>query len=365
MNLGDEAILAVILRELRQRLPATFTVFSRNPRDTLARHGVERAVAVRQLSRVELSAEVGRLDLLITGGGGILFDGDAATFLRPAEAALAQGVPTMTWAVGAGPLTGAEERECVRRTLERMDLVTVRDTASRLLLEETGVHREIHLTADPGLLLEPEPFTGAMLAREGLGEDMRLIGLSVREVGPAAPDLGGHPYHQLLADAVDFLTERTGAVVVFIPMEDADFVEAHRVAAYVRNARRVRLLTGDYSPGQIRGLMAHLDFAIGMRLHFLIFAARAGVPLVALPYGTKVSQFIEELELTRLRLQSTTPGQLLATVDRAWDERDVARERHQARTRGLAERARQTIELTLQLLHVPRVQRAEEGLQHA
>ena len=51
MNLGDEAILAGIVSQLRESLPVEITVFSRNPEDTLRRHDIERAIPVRELNR--------------------------------------------------------------------------------------------------------------------------------------------------------------------------------------------------------------------------------------------------------------------------------------------------------------------------
>src|SRR5690606_1219660 len=82
MNLGDEAILDGILRQLRHSLSAEVTVFSRNPSDTLSRHKVERAVPVRDMTRQEVTREIARLDLFVLGGGGILYDRDVDTYLR-------------------------------------------------------------------------------------------------------------------------------------------------------------------------------------------------------------------------------------------------------------------------------------------
>src|SRR5581483_12139456 len=87
-NLGDEAILDGIVTQLRASVPVEITVFSRSPEDTLERHKVERAVPVRSLTRKEITPEIARLDLLILGGGGILFDGEAQVFMR--EVFLAQ-----------------------------------------------------------------------------------------------------------------------------------------------------------------------------------------------------------------------------------------------------------------------------------
>ena len=67
LNLGDEAILQSIIKQLRDSLPVEIVVFSRDANDTLARHAVDRAVAVRDLSRDEVRPEVRSLDLLILG----------------------------------------------------------------------------------------------------------------------------------------------------------------------------------------------------------------------------------------------------------------------------------------------------------
>src|SRR5687767_9806041 len=104
LNLGDEAILHGILNQLRASLPVEVTVFSRNADDTLTRHGVDRAIPTRDLSRDEVLPEVERLDALIVGGGGILFDAEVAQFLREAVLAQEKGIPVFIYAVSAGPL---------------------------------------------------------------------------------------------------------------------------------------------------------------------------------------------------------------------------------------------------------------------
>src|SRR3954465_10414643 len=127
MNLGDEAILQSILEQLRREMPGCeITVFLRDGDDTKRRHKVERAVPVRKLSRAEVVLEVERLDLLLFGGGGILYDADARTYLREVLVAKEHGVPVMLFAVGAGPLSDPIVQRQVRDALEGVAAVTVR-----------------------------------------------------------------------------------------------------------------------------------------------------------------------------------------------------------------------------------------------
>src|SRR5882724_6973967 len=122
LNLGDEAILQSIVTQLRRDLPQVeITVFSRDAEDTKRRHGVERAVPVRKLSRAEVLPEIERLDLLIIGGGGILYDADARTYLREVALAKEKHVPVMVYAIGAGPLDDPSVQKEVADCLENVD----------------------------------------------------------------------------------------------------------------------------------------------------------------------------------------------------------------------------------------------------
>jgi polysaccharide pyruvyl transferase CsaB len=349
LNLGDEAILQSIVTQLRRDLPVEITVFSRDAEDTKRRHGVERSVPVRKLSRSEVTPEIERLDLLILGGGGILYDADARTYLREVSIAREKGVPVMLYAIGAGPLSHAAATAAVREELEHVEAITVRERAAQRVLEEAGVHREITVTADPALLLKPEALPRGLLKREGL-HGRHLIGMSVREPGVAAPDLNQDVYHALLANAADFMVDRYDADVLFVPMERLDTPHSHAVIAKMLRAQRAAVLKGEFSSGQVLSLMARFDFAVGMRLHFLIFAALAGTPFVALPYAGKVGGFLEDLGLPSPPLTLVNEGRLMAHIDESWDRRRTTRAKLEKAVPPLQERAQETHRLLVDLL---------------
>jgi polysaccharide pyruvyl transferase CsaB len=352
MNLGDEAILEGILSQLRATVPADVTVFSRNCEDTLVTHAVERAISPRSLTRREMIPEIQRLDLLILGGGGILYDGDAEVYLREVTIANDLGVPVMLYAISAGPLVTQASRQAVQRALSVTPppVITVRDRMGYRLLEDVGIPNEIHLTADPAFLLEPDELSIDALKAEGVDFDRHLIGFSVREPGPAAPDIEPAKYYALLANAADFLVEREDTNVVFVPMEKTDVQHSHAVVAQMQNAERAEILRRRYSPRQVLDLMGRFDFAVGMRLHFLIFAALRGTPFAALPYASKVTGLLEDLEIENSPLGSIGIGQLIARIDRSWDTRDELREKIRQRLPGMKARAMRTNELLVEIL---------------
>jgi polysaccharide pyruvyl transferase WcaK-like protein len=114
--------------------------------------------------------------------------------------------------------------------------------------------------------------------------------------------------------------------------------------------QRASVLKGEYSSGQILSMMGRFQFAVGMRLHFLIFAALAGTPFVALPYAGKVSGFLEDLKLPAPPLNLVNPGRLIAHLDESWDKRRSLKAQLAKTVPVLQERSRQTMKIAAQLL---------------
>jgi polysaccharide pyruvyl transferase CsaB len=352
LNLGDEAILQAMIAQLRAELPVEITVFTRDAEDTRRRHGVDRAIAARTLSREEIMPEIARLDLFILGGGGILYDADARIYLRETALAQERGIPVMLYAIGAGPLTDNVAQNAVRDCLNRCRMITVRERNARKVLEEAGVDQDVVVTADPALLLEPEPLPEGTLEQEGVAVPHPVIGMSVREPGVAAPDIDERVYHTLLANAADFMVDRFDASIVFVPMERSvlDTQHSHAVIAQMLRAERASVLKNKYTSGQMLSLMGHFSFALGMRLHFLVFAALQNVPFVALPYASKVSGFLEDLQVSAPPLRLVNAGRLIAHLDQCWDERDAMRARVKETLPVLKARARETHRIAARLL---------------
>ena len=352
LNMGDEAILECIIEQLRGSVPVNITIFSRDPGDTVRRYPFLRAVPVRDMTKSEAAEEIRGLDLFLLGGGGILFDQEAKTFLREVVVAHELEVPVMIYAVSAGPLRDRSTQNMVRDALNRAAVVTVRERGAKRILEEAGVEKEIVVTADPALLLTPQTVDGGMLMEEHMSGKHILVGMSVREPGPAAPDMDPDFYHSLLANAADFIIDRFDANIVFVPMERGkqDMQHSHAVISKTLRPQRCSVLREEYTPGQLLEIMQHFDFAVGMRLHFLIFSALQGVPFLGLPYSSKVLNFLKDLQMETPPLNLVNAGRLIAYIDHFWDTKEELRNHIRGMIPEIKKRALMTNEITVRLL---------------
>jgi polysaccharide pyruvyl transferase CsaB len=342
-NLGDEAILQGIISEIRSAFNAEITVFSRDPKDTAKRHRIERVVGIRKLNREQAASEISKLDLLVLGGGGILYDADVKTYLREPFIAIEQKKPVMVYAISAGPLHDPVMQGLVKDCLNEVDIITVRDHHSRRVLEDAGVRQKIHTNADPALLLESSAISKDVFIREGINLERPLVGISVREPGVAAPDIKEDIYHQILANTADYIIDRFKADVLFIPMERnvLDLQHSHAVISLMHHPQNASVLRGNYTSGELLSVISHLKFAVGMRLHFLIFSALSHVPFVGLSYSPKVNGFLEELRLDMPPLNLVNAGRLIAHIDRAWDNRSFVVRKIKKYMPQLKERSKQ------------------------
>lgn len=341
-NLGDEAILAALLQEIKARHPEwTPVVLSHQPSVTETTYGVP---ACARDSLLSLWEEMGRADLLLSGGGGLLQNVTSqlslAYYLGILELARRRGTPYVILGQGLGPLWGPGVGPMVRRYLDRAEAVVLRDPESVRLAQSLGVKREL-LTeaADLALLLEPAPPTVAASLLQALRLDAQaplcafvLRGWHGREPWEAA------------AETCDYLQEQLGLRCVLLPFQPEDRALAWRVSSTAMTAPPV--LEAPLAPAEMLSLFGKLGLVVTMRLHGLIFAAAHGVPALGLSYDPKVTAFARQAEQRILPLESLSALTLRVAVEDLWRDREAGAAARQA----AKSRLRQAAQLNLQVL---------------
>jgi polysaccharide pyruvyl transferase CsaB len=303
-NVGDEAILHGIARAVRAHAEGyPLTAFSASPSHTAATAPVKATRRSLPLRGSQLFVEIATLAVYrfyVLGGGGLLKDmggrsGNCHRWLWPVRAAQLAGKTTMTYAIGAEMIEFEASKRIIRSTLDRCELVTVRDPASSRLLKDIGVRANIVVTADPAVLLQrddaprvtvdhPEPMLAVTLRH--------WFTSSYHVDNPGLVDR----LHGEVARALDRLVAEFNARVLFVPFRedpiDDDRVICGDVAALMRFRERATI-TSVPSPEQAAEHFRAASFAIGMRLHSTILAAAAATPFVAIGYMPKVRDFLQ------------------------------------------------------------------------
>jgi polysaccharide pyruvyl transferase CsaB len=351
-NIGDEAILAAMLQELRaQRSDLTFTVTSWDPEKT-SRELQVKAIFYNDI-RGLLDAG-SQADLVILGGGGIFHDYwglDPDSYLRrgywdisffgslPLLARLLD-IPCMIYAVGVGPLNSDLAREHTRLAFERCQVATLRDPESLAELRQTGLALEgaesprVEILPDPvySFPLSEEQQAGAVdfLRQRGIPDSAQLLGISLRYW-----DLEGplEAWLECIAAGVrDFLDRTPHAQALLIPFQVTqstphtnDALVLQRLAGLVDRPGRVHWIETPLSPGLAQGLIKRCRVLLGMRLHSVIMALNAGTPVVALAYAPKVSSAMKQSGQEAFCFTSllTPAGELSARLLTAWGRKEA------------------------------------------
>ncbi|MBV9648159.1 MAG: polysaccharide pyruvyl transferase CsaB [Candidatus Eremiobacteraeota bacterium] len=286
-NLGDEALLSVIVSELRTRYPyVEIEVLSARPQLTAQTTGTH--ATPRGDVRAVLRA-IRRADIVLSGGGGLF---QTATSLRSllyyasiVRRAAAAGKTTLIFAQSIGPLDFLG-RQVVRESVRGVAAATLRDERSCTLLRSLAPSLQIQRTADPVFLLDAADDDDDLSAL-GLGaESDPLVLVSVR------PWRNSTQARERVTAAVDRLAAK-GAHVGFVPLGGPADAEACTIV--MRECRsRPTLLPLDDVASAAR-VFRRAQLVIGMRLHALIFAVRFGVPFLALAYDPKVSALCDDI----------------------------------------------------------------------
>jgi polysaccharide pyruvyl transferase CsaB len=246
-NLGDE-LLAGVAARIVQAVPATVQVLTPQLRRPL-----------------RLWTAIFSCDGIVFGGGSLFQDitGRGFTVLYYVGIALlglCLRKKIFFIGHGMGPIKRPLNRLLLRYVLQRAEFISLRNRESFAFVQALGISRAI-LTND---LIFAE-----MLPKIKKKQTKKIkIVLSFRS---------GVPVNQLIA----FCAQLHEHDLVVVPLQQrADELLSQQFKKYARVV--------DYDPEKIIREIATADFAVGMRLHFLILAASYAVPFIGIAYDPKV-----------------------------------------------------------------------------
>lgn len=279
-NLGDDALLEVLLQQLPQGwLPLITAHDQALVRRRFAEQCPQLQTVDRRSPRAVLAALSG-CQALVLGGGSLLQDATSfRSLLYYAALILAarrRGLPVLLWGQGLGPLRRRRSRLLARWLLALVNGISWRDAASDRLAAGWGIHGS--QGSDPVWGLPPQDW-------QGRGGPIVLCWRPVTELDESG--------WRLLLTALEQLAERTDRPVHWLPFhqhQDSGLLADLQRRGLLGQALAQRSVVVEAAtPEQAMEHFRSASLVLAMRLHGLILAALAGSPCAALSYDPKVA----------------------------------------------------------------------------
>lgn len=359
-NLGDDATLNVVMRNIKQRWPLTaITAFSINPEDTEKRHGIPsypistkiwafgykpattkatlketvkilaskyrflfrllkaaNALLIRlpkvffhELSFLAASFRIIKtFDLLIIGGGGQLTEWGGPwafpyTISKWVLLAKVAHVRCVFLNVGAGPLTHPLSKFFVKHALFAADYVSFRDDQSRTLAHAIGFTGESQVFPDSAYSLDVRELCISSLERR------RQLTVGVAPMPYCDPRVDPAEKNQIVYDDymgrfaifASWLARHSYSLALFGTDIGVDLLAIEDLRTALQNRHGVT--TSPYDPvnsiQELLSKMVAMDYVVTCRFHGVVFAHLLNKPILAISHHPKVTNLMNDLGLSQ------------------------------------------------------------------
>lgn len=289
-NLGDEAILSVIRKNLEKSTQNTqiYVLKNKNP--------------------VEISRALCGAECFIFGGGSLLQNAtsNASLFYYLAIIHMANLLckRKIMLANGIGPIVGGRS---ARKLLEKMmasaintfDFISVRDTNSQKTLEKFLPNRKINIIPDPALLCEKDEENMPKIAEKSLKNTEKTTKNEKKSASFVyIPCANGLKKSRISAQTVAISLAKIGkahglppVVAVLNAREDLEFAsEVTRLLGGVK-------IVCPKTPNELYKIFLGAEFVISQRYHGSLFAAVCGLPVLCVSSDPKMHAFCKDFGL--------------------------------------------------------------------
>ena len=346
VNLGDDAIFSALLNIIRNKVSKNANIFvlADNDKVIKANYNIADAVRIFDFYKVSNLKKIIRFlkksDLVIYGGGDLIGGNiKSMSFLAMAKIL---GLPVMCCSVGVIPIRSKLKRFFTRIVLNHVDLITVRDQESEQRLHKLGVIKpQIMVTSDLAFSLSPNLSQNKLLQNinKKVDHSKIKIGINIRPFDPMYSSYRIWTEDKLIKfipRVCDYMIEKYKASVLFIPMVikkrtkdyhkhlECDDELFEKIIEKMKNKSSAILIDEDCTSQDLMGVLSQMQLVIAARLHVLLLASAAKVPVVALEYAPKIKSFMKLINRSRfsIDIDKLSEKNLIDVIDRAMKEKD-------------------------------------------
>ena len=348
-NSGDDLLLKSIVGDLRRRQEdLSITVLSERPKETRQQYGVN---AIYRFNFFAIWRLLRRTRLLLTGGGTLIQDLTSTKsliyYLWIIRTAHRLGVKNMLYANGIGPINKASNVKRIRKVLETVELITLREQTANTLLENLNIKcPKVVVTADPVFSLPTPDYELAQ-------EELQNLGISPGEflcVSLRAWKTNPPGFEQQIASFCDYVYEKFDLKILFVPMQPPEDTEVSKKAIALMKHPAI-FMESTQNMDSLRGIVGLSALTLAMRLHSLIYAITNGVPVIGLVYDPKVEWLMKAIEQPfYTAVEDTNADELIEFADRIQEDYESIAEHVREAGLKAQELARQNADLCMELL---------------
>ncbi|AIU69535.1 hypothetical protein TEU_03775 [Thermococcus eurythermalis] len=308
-NLGDEAMLLILLRYLHKLNVNSVYIPTKNPSfiSVTYKHKYPSIFPIYFLDVIRILLSFLCADTIIIGGGSIYSqESGIGTVFSSILGFLARTLfkKRLIFAgIGYSKSTKRFVKEISKLPLSVADIISVRDYQSLNNILSLGVKPDrVMITKDitlfPFLLPASPQYGREILIHEGVpvNYEVTLVGISVRYTDSK---VANEKVVRVLPEVIKWIVDNANAYIIFLPfgpayvsrVSDSEF--AMRIISQLPERYKQRCKVISYYPPSIMlSIIKHLDVIIGMRYHALVFAYKVGVPYVGISYDEKCTNFL-------------------------------------------------------------------------
>jgi colanic acid/amylovoran biosynthesis protein len=251
------------------------------------------------------------------------------------------GKPVVKYTSDLGPFNSKWNRVFAKLYLTHfIDLILVRDDASRQCVEDLGVRKSILTVPDTAFLL-PSVESYQSKYYETVLKESSLIGISVSyQARNRAHDPTS--YLEIMAQFTDYLIKHHGAHVVLIPNELSDGVNddmktAEEICAKVADEGCKVLYTNNMLAQEIKGVIGHCEAVVAARYHTIVAALSLGIPTLAIGWHHKYSGMLQlfDQEHRLCEIENVSFEDLVEKFEDLWSNRAEIRKTIDSRLAGI------------------------------
>lgn len=316
-NFGDDAILYSILNEIKKTFPQSdITVISNNPDLIKTEYKTN---SIYRFDFKEISKCLSSSDIFISGGGSLLQD---ITSLKSLCYYL-----TLIWlakrfknkiyifAQGIGPIKTLAGKILLKKTLKKVDLITVRDKQSKEYLSKLKI--KSILTSDPVWNINKNSEIIRQAAKQN-----KKVGIQLREWD----SLTEHDL-KILCEGLNSLLEEDNNItdLILLSLQDSkdlnilqSFKEIIKNNKPELNIKVINNVSIDNAFDIINGL----DYFIAMRFHAVLAAMKLNVPVLPIVYDPKVKAISEEAGIPYIEIGFISENDLKRKIKNLVERQD-------------------------------------------